>query len=175
MRRLLAGLLLAATASLQAADLEGTVVGVSDGDTITVLDADKTQHKVRLAGIDAPEKGQDFGRRSKENLSDLVFGKAVRIEWSKEDRYGRKVAKVWVGDTSCTQLACPEAIDAGLAQVSVGLAWWYRQYAGEQHPEDRERYEFAETEARASRAGLWRDAAPIAPWDWRRSLRAQPP
>lgn len=175
MKQLLAGLLLAATASLQAAELEGKVVGVSDGDTITVLDASKTQHKVRLAGIDAPEKGQDFGQRSKEHLSGLVFGKTVHIEWFKEDRYGRKVAKVRVADTSCTQLDCPKTLDAGLAQLSVGLAWWYRQYVGEQHPEDRGRYEFAEAKAIANRSGLWRDAAPIAPWDWRKSRRVQQP
>src|SRR5512145_2571370 len=94
-RKLFLGLLLVAV-SAQGAELEGKVVGVSDGDTVTVLDATRTQHKVRVAGIDAPEKGQDFGQRSKESLSGLVFGKTVRLEWSKEDRYGRKVAKVWV-------------------------------------------------------------------------------
>jgi endonuclease YncB( thermonuclease family) len=171
---MLVGLLLAAL-SAQAAELEGKVVGVSDGDTVTVLDATRTQHKVRVAGIDAPEKGQDFGQRSKESLSGLVFGKTVRLEWSKEDRYGRKVAKVWVAEPGCLQPSCPKTVDAGLAQLTLGLAWWYRKYASEQSPEDRGRYEFAETEARARRAGLWRDAAPTAPWDWRRSRRGPKP
>lgn len=171
---MLLGLLLAAL-SAQAAELEGKVVGVSDGDTVTVLDATRTQHKVRVAGIDAPEKGQDFGQRSKESLSALVFGKTVRLEWSKEDRYGRKVAKVWVAEPGCLQPSCPKTVDAGLAQLTVGLAWWYRKYASEQSPEDRGRYESAETEAKARRAGLWRDAAPTAPWDWRRSRRGPKP
>src|SRR5262245_27166678 len=71
--------------------LEGRVVGVSDGDTITVLDAAKVQHKVRLASIDAPEKAQAFCERSKQNLSALVFGKDVRADCNKRDRYGREV------------------------------------------------------------------------------------
>ena len=174
MKILLASLLLAAACATPAAELEGKVVGVSDGDTVTVLDATKTQHKIRLAGIDAPEKGQAFGPRAKENLSSLVFARPVRIEWTKEDRYGRKVAKVWVAEPGCTVPSCPKTLDAGLAQLTTGMAWWYRKYAREQSVEDRGRYEFAETEAKARRAGLWRDAEPIAPWDWRRSRRAPP-
>jgi endonuclease YncB( thermonuclease family) len=76
--------------------LLGRVVGVADGDTITVLDADRQQHKIRLQGIDAPEKAQPFGQRSKENLSRLVFNKEVRVEWKKRDRHKRIVGKVWV-------------------------------------------------------------------------------
>lgn len=170
MKTLLAGLLLV-TLCAQAAELDGKVVGISDGDTITVLDATRTQHKVRVAGIDAPEKGQAFGQRSKENLSGLVFGKTVRVEWSKVDRYGRKVAKVWVAEPGCLQSSCPTTVDAGLAQITVGMAWWYRKYAGEQSAEDRGRYEVEETEAKARQAGLWRDAEPMPPWDWRRSRR----
>jgi endonuclease YncB( thermonuclease family) len=172
MRTVLGALLSAITVASQAVELEGKVVGVSDGDTITVLDASKTQHKIRLAGIDAPEKGQDFGQRSKESLSELVFAKQVRIEWTKEDRYGRKVAKVWVADTNCAAVSCPKTLDAGLAQITVGMAWWYRKYAREQSVEDQTRYGFAQTEAQERRAGLWRDAAAIPPWDWRSSRRA---
>lgn len=72
----------------------GRVVGISDGDTITVLDSSNGQHKIRLAGIDAPEKSQAFGQRSKENLSALVFGKPVTIETKKNDRYAREIGKV---------------------------------------------------------------------------------
>ena len=92
-------------------------VGIADGDTVTVLDAQKVQHKIRLAGIDAPEKAQPFGQRSKGALSMLVFGKDVDVEWSKRDRYRRIVGKVLVTDPTC-QRQCPKTLDAGLAQVS---------------------------------------------------------
>ena len=75
--------------------IQGRVVSVSDGDTITLLDADHQQHKIRLSGIDAPEKAQPFGQRSKENLSRLIFGRDVAVEWRKKDRYGRTVGKLW--------------------------------------------------------------------------------
>jgi len=156
---------------VQADTLSGRVVGVSDGDTITVLDADYTQYKIRLSGIDAPEKKQAFGQRSKEHLSDLVFGKQVAVEWHKTDRYKRIIGKVLVADPACTKADCPKTFDACLSQVSVGLAWWYRQYAKEQLPEDRQRYELAENEARARKAGLWVDAEPVPPWEFRHAGR----
>ena len=149
--------------------LTGTVVGVADGDTITVLDANREQHKIRVAGIDAPEKAQPFGQRSKESLSAMVFGKEVDVQWNKRDRYQRIVGTVWVQPVSCP--TCPKTLDAGLAQLTVGLAWWYRKYAKEQSPEAAGRYEFAEQEARAKRAGLWADGQPIPPWDWRKGER----
>lgn len=146
-----------------ATTIMGRVVGVADGDTVTVLDADKTQHKIRVAGIDAPEKKQPFGQRSKASMSDLVP--------SKRDRYGRLIEKVLVADPSCTARTCPKTLDAGLAQVTTGMAWWYRHYAREQTTEDAGAYEFAEQEARARHVDLWRDADPTAPWDWRRASR----
>jgi endonuclease YncB( thermonuclease family) len=130
-----------------------------------VLDGDRQQVKVRLAGIDAPEKAQPFGQRSKENLSRLVFKKEVRVEWQKRDRYDRILGKVMIQPSDCP--TCPKTLDAGQAQLSVGLAWWYRKYAREQSPEDRGRYESEEQEARARRVGLWQDPAPIPPWEWR--------
>jgi endonuclease YncB( thermonuclease family) len=151
--------------------LTGTVVGVTDGDTITVLDANREQHKIRLRGIDAPEKAQPFGQRSKQSMSTLVFGKEVDVQWNKHDRYQRIIGKVMVAEPNCRASACPKTLDAGLAQLTVGLAWWYRKYAKEQSPEAAGRYEFAEQEARAKRAGLWADADPIPPWDWRRGER----
>lgn len=147
--------------------LTGRVVGVSDGDTITVLDAFKTQHKIRVAGIDAPEKKQAFGQVSKENLSRLVFDKEVDVEWTKLDRYKRVVGKVLVLSPNCSS-ACPRTFDAGLSQVTAGLAWWYRKYAKEQPAEDLPKYEKAEQGAQSRRQGLWGDKSPIAPWDWRR-------
>jgi len=144
------------------ADVQGLVVGVSDGDTITVLDDTKTQHKIRLAGIDAPEKGQAFGQRSKEHLSDLLYRKTVTVEGSKADRYGRTVGKVLVN-----------GIDANLEQVKAGFAWHYKKYQREQSKPDRVTYAQAEDEARQAKRGLWRDGDPVAPWDFRRSRSAR--
>jgi endonuclease YncB( thermonuclease family) len=164
-------LLIAATCA-RADILAGRVVGVSDGDTITVLDNAKIQHKIRLAAIDAPEKGQAFGERAKENLSRLVFGRDVRVDWRKTDRYGRLVGTVWVAppDVSCGRKAdCPKTLDAGLAQLTLGLAWHFKRYANEQKLQQREQYAFAEEEARAERAGLWGDVNPVPPWEWRKT------
>lgn len=114
-------------------------MGVADGDTVTVLDADKVQHKIRLSGIDAPEKKQPFGQRSKESLSDLVFNKNVMVDTNKKDRYGREVGKVLVN-----------GMDANLEQVTRGFAWHYKAYEREQSANDRELYDYAENEARAA-------------------------
>lgn len=100
--------------------LSGRVVGVTDGDTITVLDQTSTQFKVRLAGIDAPEKNQAFGQVSKKSLSDLVYNKQVTVDWQKQDRYGRIVGKVLVNGA-----------DANLEQVKRGLAWYFKKYKNE--------------------------------------------
>ena len=169
-RTVLVVAVLLASPAVAADLLEGRVVRIADGDTLTVLDADQVQHRVRLAGIDAPERAQPFGERAKQNLARLTFGKPVEIRWHKKDRYGRVVGQVWVvsPDARCQGAGCPKTLDAGLAQVTVGLAWHYKQYAGEQSEEDRERYSFAEIEARAKRAGLWREGDPVAPWEWRR-------
>jgi endonuclease YncB( thermonuclease family) len=148
--------------------LTGRVVGVADGDTITVLDANREQHKIRLGGIDAPEKAQPFGQRSKESCRRWSSGKRSMCSGTSAT-YQRIVGKVWVQPVSCP--TCPKTLDAGLAQLTVGLAWWYRKYAKEQSPEDAGRYEFAEQEARAKRAGLWADGQPIPPWDWRKEAR----
>jgi endonuclease YncB( thermonuclease family) len=150
------GLLLLACAC-RAETFTGHVVGVSDGDTITVLEASKRQHKVRLIGIDAPERKQPFGNRSKQHLSYLVYDKPVSVEWTKHDRYGRIVGKVMVAaPDACPPLQqdCPKTLDTGLAQITVGLARHYKQYEKEQTEESRERYSFAEDEAREKHAGL---------------------
>ena len=114
---------------------------------------------------------EPFGQRSKENPSRLVFDKEVAIDWHKYDRYQRIVGKVMVADPNCAAATCPKTLDAGMAQITVGLAWWYRKYANEQSAEDVKRYEFAEQEARAKRVGLWSDPNPTAPWDWRKEKR----
>lgn len=138
------------------ADFTGNVVGVSDGDTITVLDTDKVQHKIRLTGIDAPEKKQPFGNRSKQSLSDMVFNKTVAVETNKRDRYGRELGKVLASGK-----------DVNLEQVRAGLAWHYKAYELTQPVADRQAYAEAENEAKAAKRGLWVDAEPTPPWEWR--------
>ena len=149
------------------ADITGRVVAVTDGDTIKVLDGSNTEHKIRLTGIDAPERGQPYGTVSRDHLASVVAGKEVKVESTKNDRYGRVLGKVWVQPADCT--TCGKTLNANHAQVLAGMAWWYRYYAKEQSPEDRGRYESAEAEARARRWGLWADPNPINPYDWRKS------
>ena len=132
--------------------LDGRVVEVADGDTLTVLDAQKKQHKIRLLGIDAPEKAQPFGQKSKESLSALAFQKQVQVRSSKQDRYGRTVGQVFVGN-----------MDVCLEQVKLGMAWHYKTYQREQSPEDRVLYDRAESQAREQRVGLWQDPSPVEP------------
>ena len=161
---LLAGILFLAVGTAQGTEwiVEGRVVGVSDGDTITVLDDAKAQHKIRFAGIDAPEKGQPYGERSKQSLSELVFQKRVEVRCHKKDRYNREVCAVYEG-----------LRDVGLEQIRAGMAWWYREYAHEQATQDRLVYRDEEESAKASRAGLWKDAKPMPPWEWRRRNREE--
>ena len=151
------------------ADFEGQVVAVTDGDTIKVLDAASQLHKIRLAGIDAPEKAQAYGQASRRHLARLVAGKQVRIEASRIDRYGRVLGKVWVQPSDCA--ACGKTLNANHAQILAGMAWWYGYYADQQSEEDRARYQSAVNEARARRVGLWQDADAIPPWAWRRGHR----
>ncbi len=138
----------------------GRVVGVSDGDTITVLDSQRRQHKIRLAGIDAPESKQAFGQVSKKHLSDLVFDHDVTLDCGKTDRYQREVCVVLVNGE-----------DANLAQVEAGMAWWYRKYASEQTSRQRDDYEASESRAKSVRRGLWSDMDPMPPWEWRHAKR----
>ena len=136
--------------------LLGKAVRILDGDTVEVLDARKRTHRVRLAGIDAPESKQPFGAKAKRALSSLVAGETVAVDWHKRDRYDRLVGKIML-----------DGADVNLALVRAGYAWWYREYAGEQSPSDRRLYEAAEKAARREGVGLWADPRPIAPWDWR--------
>ena len=163
-------LLALASRAVNAATLDGRVVGVADGDTITVLDADRQQHKIRLGGHRCSGKGPAL-RASVESRTYRGWssGKEVRVEWDKRDKYKRIVGKVWVQPADCP--TCPMTLDAGHAQITVGLAWWYRKYAREQAPQDRGAYEFSEQEARAKRVGLWSEPDPVPPWEWRRSSR----
>jgi len=135
-------------------DIAGEVVAIADGDTLTVLDETKTQHKIRLAGIDAPEKGQAFGTKSRENLAAKVFRKIVRIEVIDVDRYHREVGRIYLGDRFIN-----------MEMVRDGFAWRYVQYdkPGE--------FTAAEKDAREHRRGLWADRDPMPPWEWRKAKR----
>ncbi len=135
---------------------EATVVGISDGDTITVLDSRKTQHKIRLAGIDAPEKGQDYGNKSKEHLSNLVYKRVVSIPDNKLDRYRRTVSRVFIGST-----------DVSLEMIKAGMAWHFKKYEFEQSISDRASYSAAEFNAKENTVGLWAQANIVRPEDFR--------
>ena len=133
--------------------ITGRVVGVADGDTLTVLH-DRKQIKVRLVEIDAPEKKQAFGNRSKESLSAMCFGKTATLADKGKDRYGRTLARV-----NC------DGIDANAEQVRRGMAWVYDRYVT-----DKGLYA-VQAEAKAQRRGLWADANPVPPWEWRRGKK----
>ena len=158
--KLFATLLILFSCCLQAATLQGKVVGVADGDTIKVLDATNTQHKIRLQGIDAPEKAQPFGQKSKQSLSQLVYNKQVTVEYQKKDKYGRTLGKVLHNGT-----------DVCLEQIKLGMAWHYKQYESEQTKEDRETYAQAELATRAQALGLWKDKNATPPWEYRRQQK----
>jgi endonuclease YncB( thermonuclease family) len=158
--KLFATLLILFSYSLQAATIQGKVVSVSDGDTIKVLDATNTQHKIRLQGIDAPEKTQPFGQKSKQSLSQLVYNKQVTVEYQKKDKYGRTLGKVLHNGT-----------DICLEQIKLGMAWHYKQYKSDQPKEDRETYAQAELAARSMAVGIWKDKNPTPPWEFRKQQR----
>lgn len=135
------------------------VVKVTDGDTVNVLDQNNNKHRIRLGGIDAPERKQAFGKKSKKNLADMVAGQFIKVEYDKRDRYGRIVGKL-----------LKDGQDINLKQIKHGYAWHYKAYEKEQTGFDRDLYASAEIEARNRRIGLW--AAPaVAPWDYRRSKK----
>ena len=142
------------------ADFTGTVVKVSDGDTIKVIDDQRHLHTVLLTGIDAPEKTQDYGLVSRDNLKDMILQKSVTVDTNKVDRYGRELGKVLLDN-----------MDVNLAQIKAGLAWHYKAYQNWQTTEDKVKYAAAEKEARVFNYGLWRSDNPIPPWDFRKGTR----
>ena len=163
MKALLLALTLIFTIQIANADtITGRVVGVTDGDTITLLDSTNTQYKVRLAGIDAPEKKQAFGNVSKKSLSDLVYDKQVTVNWKKLDRYGRTVGKVLINGQ-----------DVNLEQINRGMAWFYKKFQNELVLDDRLAYLHAQEAAEKGKTGLWIDQEPIAPWDFRKKKKIE--
>lgn len=166
MPRYLLATLFAVALPAYAESINCRVIGISDGDTLTCLTADKKQERIRLRGIDAPERKQPFGARSKQSLSDLTFDKTATVHWNSRDRWGRIFGTVWVEPVDC--VGCGSTLDAGRAQIASGMAWWFKRYAKQQPLEERHSYEFEETEARARPVGLWSEPQAIPPWDWRK-------
>ncbi len=142
--------------AVHAENLSGKVIRVADGDTLTLRSSQPLDYRIRISGIDAPEKGQPYGNRSKQNLAQLALNKQAQADCYKTDRYQRKVCRVVV-----------EGRDVGLEQVREGAAWWYRLYAKEQTVAERREFGEAEDQAKAAKVGLWREANPVPPWEWR--------
>lgn len=152
LRRVILALFALIPLVLSAQILRGNVVKISDGDTFTLLVNGNEQVRVRIDGIDAPEKGQAFGNRAKEYLSGLIWGESITVRVSKTDRYGRSIGKV----------STPTIDDVGLEMIKAGYAWQYRDY------NDDKSYTTAENNARKLLKGLWQDRNPIRPQDFRK-------
>lgn len=153
--------LLLASVSVNAKLFEAHVIHVADGDTVTVT-ANGEKHRIRLRGVDAPEKDQAYGQQSKKALSWLIDGKDVVIDYNEKDRYGRIVGSIAVGN-----------VDAGLYMLEGGNAWAYRNYLNALSHDWRRAYLTAEQQARANRRGLWQDADPTPPWDYRKAQKGK--
>lgn len=136
--------------------LQAIVIGITDGDTVVVLDSNDQFHEIRLKGIDAPELRQAFGDISRAYLARKLAGKEVTIESQKRDRYGRLVGKVIL-----------DGRDICLEQIKAGLAWHYKKFENEQNDTDRNLYAEVELYTRSQRLGLWRESTQISPWDFR--------
>jgi len=134
-------------------EIIGKVVKISDGDTIRVLQ-NKKEYKIRFFGIDAPEKDQAFGQKSKQKLSDLVFGKEVKVLWKEKDQYRRYLGVVYLGSLNINQ-----------EMVRGGYAWVYRRYNDDPFMIE------LETKAKETKQGLWQDDNPTQPWKFRKKQR----
>lgn len=146
--------LLLLTLTAQALTIQGKVVHIADGDTLTILIAGKEQVKIRLAGIDTPEKAQPFGNKAKQALAALAFQQYVTVDVETKDRYGRTVGKVIVN-----------GIEVNAELVRQGMAWVYRKYTNDQ------KLYALEAEAKQAKRGLWATEHPIEPWLWRKGKR----
>ena len=138
----------------QAADFSGRVVKVTDGDTVQVLHNGRAE-KVRLAGIDCPEKNQAYGQAARRFVLDLAAQTIVSVRVETTDRYGRTVGEVIL----------PDGVSLNRELVRAGYAWWYRRYS------DDPSLGALEEQARTQRRGLWQDPDPVPPWEWRRGKR----
>lgn len=137
-------------------ELVGKVIKVSDGDTVTLLTDDKISHKIRLNDIDAPEKKQAFGNKSRDNLASYIAGELVTVKYKSKDKYGRVLGTIYFED-----------LDINLQQIKNGYAWVYKQYSKNQT------YYQEEQKAKELKKGLWIEKEPIAPWEFRKQKKAK--
>jgi endonuclease YncB( thermonuclease family) len=135
--------------------IHGEAVRITDGDTFTLRLGSEQDERIRLHGIDTPERDQPFGPAAGTELARLIEGREVRVDVVERDYYGRIVGRVWTGD-----------LDINLALVESGHAWWYEYYA-----QERRDLELAEEAARRAQRGLWAQRNPVPPWEWRRNQR----
>ena len=149
--KLLISFLLFFTIYINAAELNGKVIHISDGDTIHVLTNDKKKYKIRLNGIDAPESSQDYGNKSKENLKRYIYNKDVTVIYKSKDKYNRLLGTVYLNKQ-----------DINLQQIKDGYAWVYKKYNNDSN------YLIAEKHARSSKKGLWAGINPLEPWVFRK-------
>jgi len=149
-------LLLIFTIDVSAQTLKGKVVKVSDGDTITILDSLHHQTKIRLYGIDCPEKKQDYGAVAKKFTADKCFSKVIHVESKGKDKYGRTLGVVVLPDRS----------QLNLLLLENGLAWHYKAF------DKSKKYADAELKAQQQKHGLWAGKNPVAPWEFRKEKKA---
>ena len=162
-RSLLISLFLFAPAAISAGPLTpGLVVAISDGDTITLLTEDKRQLKIRLVGIDTPEKKQAFGTKARDHLASRIFKQDVEVDLRKKDQYGRHLGVIYSG-----------GVDINQGMIQDGYAWFYKHYAKEQPKEEALRYAKAEADARSKQRGLWADPNPVPPWEFRKEAKEE--
>jgi micrococcal nuclease len=135
-------------------EIQGKVIKIADGDTFTMIFDNDFDVRVRLNGIDCPEKSQPFSKRAKQALSDFIFGKMVVVQYKEKDRYGRVIGDVYI-----------DGLHVNYEMVKLGLAWHFKRYS------DDEELNSLEKDARYKRIGLWSDKKPIPPWEWRKGIR----
>lgn len=136
--------------------IEGKVIIVYDGDHLALQTKDKKIYSIRIQGIDAPEDQQEFGKKSRKKLSDLVIDKEVKVIVHKKDLYDRYVGSVYINGQ-----------DVGLKQIENGMAWHFKRFSSEQSADSRMRYTKTEIKARGDKVGLWGEKAPMPPWEFR--------
>ncbi len=136
-------------------ELVGKVIKVSDGDTVTILTEDKVSHKIRLNDIDAPEKKQPFGNKSRDNLASYIAGEIITVKYKSKDKYGRILGTIYF-----------ENLDINLQQIKNGYAWVYKQYSKNQT------YYQEEQKAKDLKKGLWIAKEPLAPWEYRKKRKS---
>ena len=158
-RCMLAALALLLSSLAQAEEIRVKVTRIIDGDTVVVLSDQHEELRVRLAGIDCPEKrrNQPYWRFAKDALSDRVAGRTITVDFDKRDRWGRLIGVLWLNNQ-----------DVNAELVGIGACWHFKKYQHEQSESDQVRYHELELSARQRHIGLWADRQPIAPWDWRK-------